>query len=54
MRNEGAGSPQQIFPRQAQMKERSWFHNVADGTTIKPDPEDAKVDRIVRSIRRGC
>jgi hypothetical protein len=29
-------------------------HTVADGTTVKPDPEDAKVDRIVRSICRGC
>jgi hypothetical protein len=29
-------------------------HTVADGTTVKPDPEDAKVDRIVKSICRGC
>jgi hypothetical protein len=29
-------------------------HSVADGTTVKPDPEDAKVDRIVKSICRGC
>lgn len=27
---------------------------VAGGTTVKPDPEDAKVDRIVKSICRGC
>jgi hypothetical protein len=27
---------------------------VADGTNVKPDPEDAKVDRIVKSICRGC
>jgi hypothetical protein len=26
----------------------------ADGSNIKPDPEDAKVDRIVKSICRGC
>jgi hypothetical protein len=27
---------------------------IADGGNIKPDPEDAKVYRIVRSICRGC
>jgi hypothetical protein len=25
-----------------------------DSAIIKPDPEDAKVDRIVKSICRGC
>jgi hypothetical protein len=29
-------------------------HTVADGTTVKPDPEDTKVDRIVKSICRSC
>jgi hypothetical protein len=29
-------------------------HILADGGNIKPDPEDAKVDRIVKSICRGC
>jgi hypothetical protein len=29
-------------------------HVLADGTNVKPDPEDAKVDRIVKSICRGC
>ncbi len=27
---------------------------VSDGTNVKPDPEDAKVDRVVKSICRGC
>jgi hypothetical protein len=27
---------------------------MADSANVKPDPEDAKVDRIVRSICRGC
>jgi hypothetical protein len=29
-------------------------HVLADGGNIKPDLEDAKVDRIVKSICRGC
>jgi hypothetical protein len=27
---------------------------MTDGTNVKPDPEDAKVDKIVKSIGRGC
>jgi hypothetical protein len=27
---------------------------VSDGTNVKPDPEDAKVDKVVKSICRGC
>jgi hypothetical protein len=27
---------------------------LADGGNIKPDPEDAKVDRIIKGICRGC
>ncbi|THD74606.1 MAG: hypothetical protein E7813_01765 [Bradyrhizobium sp.] len=27
---------------------------VADSTNTKPDPEDANVDRIVKSVCRGC
>jgi len=31
-------------------------HTVADnsGAVIKPDPEDAKVDKMIKSICRGC
>jgi hypothetical protein len=29
-------------------------HVLADGGNIQPNPEDAKVDRIVKSICRGC
>jgi hypothetical protein len=27
---------------------------MTDGTNVKPDPEDTKVDTIVKSICRGC
>jgi hypothetical protein len=29
-------------------------HTMTDGTNVKPDPEDAKVDKVVKSICRGC
>jgi hypothetical protein len=29
-------------------------HTVADGSNVKPDPEDARVDKVVKSICRGC
>jgi hypothetical protein len=29
-------------------------HAVTEGSNVKPDPEDTKVDKIVKSICRGC